>query len=185
MLFDDVIYEKNVIDHQICDDLVDWFEKNEDLQHQAMLKNTNTDQNEVDDSQLVATRAWGDQYVRDTIIKCIDRAFLDYRGTIGWPWQYNLESKDFSVRKYPKGKGFFNDHIDTATELTYDRLLAFILYLNTVDDGGETEFFYTGRKIKPVKGKILLFPCNYLFAHRGHVPMSNDKYIATSFIYRC
>ena len=56
------------------------------------------------------------------------------------------------------------------------------MYLNDVDVGGETEFPDWNIAVKPEKGKVLLFPCNYLFKHKGNVPISNEKYISTNFI---
>ena len=55
------------------------------------------------------------------------------------------------------------------THLTVGRLFA-VMYLNDVDVGGETEFPDWNIAVKPEKGKVLLFPCNYLFKHKGNVP---------------
>ena len=67
--------------------------------------------------------------------------------------------------------------------MTYNRLLAFILYLNDVEEGGETEFMTLNRLVKPETGKVLCFPCNFMFPHKGNIPLSNDKYIVTAFVY--
>ena len=55
------------------------------------------------------------------------------------------------------------------------------MYLNDVEIGGETEFPEWNIAVRPER-KVLLFPCNYLFKHKGNVPISNEKYIATNFI---
>lgn len=184
MFLDDCIFEEVVVSKEICNKLLEWFASNKHLQHQAMMKNTKTDRNQVDEKEKLAIQSWADEYAFSLIKESIDLALSGYRNNIGYPKNYNLVSKDYNVRVYPQGKGLFNDHIDTGTPQTFDRLLAFILYLNTVDRGGETEFLNTGRKIKPVKGKALIFPCNYLFPHRGNIPISENKYIATAFLYR-
>ena len=54
-------------------------------------------------------------------------------------------------------------------------------YLNTVSNGGETEFMQ-GAKIKPSTGKIILFPGAFPYLHRGLIPRSDDKYILSSWI---
>lgn len=51
----------------------------------------------------------------------------------------------------------------------------FILYLNNVDDGGETEFPFLNIKIKPKKGNILIFPHSEV--HRGLEIISDTKKI--------
>jgi len=55
-------------------------------------------------------------------------------------------------------------------------------YLNDVREGGETEFYYQGRKLKPNKGQLVFAPAGFTHTHKGHIPVSNDKYILTSWI---
>ncbi|WP_323845837.1 2OG-Fe(II) oxygenase [Microbulbifer magnicolonia] len=62
------------------------------------------------------------------------------------------------------------------------RVLLWMLYLNDVEEGGETEFRYQGAKIKPRRGSLVLSPCGFTHTHRGNVPLSGDKYILTSWI---
>ncbi len=65
---------------------------------------------------------------------------------------------------------------------TLHRALFFILYLNDVDEGGETAFFYQDRTVSPKKGRIVISPADFTHTHKGHVPASNDKLIATSWV---
>lgn len=84
-------------------------------------------------------------------------------------------------QKNEKGKGYFRWHSDTNILNDHRRVLAPIIYLNNVEEGGETSFKYQGIKIKPEQGKIVVFPCTWTFFHRGEIPISNDKYIVTTF----
>ena len=62
------------------------------------------------------------------------------------------------------------------------RNLTYLWYLNTVDQGGETEF-YDGTKISPERGKLLLFPATWTFYHRGRPPLGNkNKYVCTGWL---
>jgi hypothetical protein len=54
--------------------------------------------------------------------------------------------------------------------------------LNDVQDGGETIFMNC--KIKPKKGRLLIFPSTWTYIHGGNIPISNDKYILTGWYYR-
>ena len=58
--------------------------------------------------------------------------------------------------------------------------MAWMVYLNDVEEGGETEFLYQKLKVKPSKGTILIWPGCYTHLHRGNTPMTN-KYIATGW----
>ncbi|PKL74443.1 MAG: proline hydroxylase [Candidatus Melainabacteria bacterium HGW-Melainabacteria-1] len=62
------------------------------------------------------------------------------------------------------------------------RVLLFMYYLNDVREGGETEFYYQARKLKPVRGQLVFAPAGFTHTHKGHVPVSNDKYILTSWV---
>jgi quercetin dioxygenase-like cupin family protein len=57
-----------------------------------------------------------------------------------------------------------------------------MFYLNDVDEGGETEFYYQQQKVKPVKGRMVIAPAGFTHTHRGNKPESNDKYILTSWV---
>jgi hypothetical protein len=65
-------------------------------------------------------------------------------------------------------------------EDTYARLFTYLWYLNTVEEGGETEFL--DRKIKPVAGRLLLFPATWTYVHRGLAPKTGSKYICTGWM---
>ena len=72
--------------------------------------------------------------------------------------------------------GYHNDDV-----YTNKRLFSFVLYLNNVDVGGETKFLHQNISVKPIEGRLLIFPATYLHIHTGLPPISNNKYIITSF----
>jgi hypothetical protein len=95
-----------------------------------------------------------------------------------------LTTDCFMVQKYTKQQGRYIYHHDflSAWEEKKYRVVTFLWYLNTVEDGGETEFWGT-HTIKPETGKLLLFPASWAFPHRGKMPLSHDKYIITGWLY--
>lgn len=56
-----------------------------------------------------------------------------------------------------------------------------MLYLNTVEDGGGTEFKYINRVEKAEKGKMLIWPSDFTHTHRGVISPSEEKYIMTGW----
>ena len=62
------------------------------------------------------------------------------------------------------------------------RVATYIWYLNTVTEGGFTEFV-SGKKVQPEQGKLLLFPATWCFVHRGIAPVVGEKYICTGWVY--
>jgi hypothetical protein len=91
-----------------------------------------------------------------------------------------LFDSGFQIQKYKKNKGKYIWHNDAMSTTQYNRLFAFIWYLNDVTDGGET--YFLGGKVKPTTGKLLLFPTTWTYMHKGAVPISNDKYIITGWV---
>ena len=77
------------------------------------------------------------------------------------------------------GGGFHKWHYENT--LDKKRELTWTLYLNDVEEGGETEFLYQHTRIKAEKGLFTIFPANWTHTHRGNPPISNEKYIGTGW----
>jgi Rps23 Pro-64 3,4-dihydroxylase Tpa1-like proline 4-hydroxylase len=88
------------------------------------------------------------------------------------------------IQKYKSNKGRYVYHNDFSSESDQKRyrVLTYIYYLNDVDEGGETQF-WDNYKVKPQKGKLVLFPASWTYPHSGLMPISHDKYIITGWIY--
>jgi hypothetical protein len=95
--------------------------------------------------------------------------------------------KNYMIQKYDKGIGRYVYHNDFSCEHNSEqkiiyRVITFIWYLNDVNEGGETEF-WGQYKIKPERGKLIFFPASWTFPHCGKMPISDNKYIITGWIY--
>lgn len=93
-----------------------------------------------------------------------------------------LSVREFLMQKYKKNSGKYVYHNDFYMNNNSYRVITFIWYLNDVIEGGETEFC-NDCKIRPEKGKLLLFPATWTYSHRGNIPISNDKYIITGWFW--
>ena len=91
----------------------------------------------------------------------------------------DVKDLGYQVQKTVPGEEYVW-HQDSSAKDGYVRALTYIWYLNDVLEGGETEF-YDGTLIKPVQGRMVLFPSTWTFMHRGRTPASN-KYIATGWM---
>ncbi|WP_314442081.1 2OG-Fe(II) oxygenase [Massilia timonae] len=92
-----------------------------------------------------------------------------------------------NLQKYRQNSGGYHHwhseiYPQNASCDSLHRVLLWMFYLNDVEDGGETEFLYQGRKIAPKKGRLVIAPAGFTHTHRGNVARSGDKYIATSWI---
>ncbi len=100
---------------------------------------------------------------------------------------YRLD--DINMQHYRKGQGGYHHwhsehypHPTEASQKSLHRVLLWLIYLNDIEEGGETEFFYQQAKIKPTQGSLVLAPCGFTHTHRGHIPVSSDKYVLASWI---
>lgn len=96
---------------------------------------------------------------------------------------------NINLQKYDKGKGAYHHWHSEVYPKAGDkdrnalhRVLLFLYYLNDVEEGGETSFYYQEKSFKPKAGTLLIAPCGFTHTHKGHVPVSDDKYILTSWI---
>ena len=64
--------------------------------------------------------------------------------------------------------------------LSCPRFISFLWYLNDVEEGGQTLFH--GKEVKPKKGRLVIFPPLWLFPHMGTEPISNTKYVMSSYL---
>lgn len=113
-----------------------------------------------------------------------------------WDICYPLYAEKFSIlktaevhkiytvkiqRTKPK-EGYHVWHFEDAARAQRDRLLTFIVYLNDIEDGGETEFLYLSKRIKPVSGRVVIWPAGFTHTHRGNPPLKDTKYIITGWV---
>ena len=84
------------------------------------------------------------------------------------------------LQKTEPTQGYHMFHGENINWNVSDRTLAWMVYLNDVEEGGETEWLYQQRKIKPEKGTVVIWPGSFTHLHRGNPPMS-EKYIATGW----
>ena len=62
------------------------------------------------------------------------------------------------------------------------RFLVWMLYLNDIKEGGETEWFYYPKRIQPRAGDLVIWPAHFAHAHRGNPPLDKKKYVVTGWI---
>jgi len=119
-----------------------------------------------------------------------------YFNTGFWGVSYPLYAEKYSVlqtaaphkiytikiQKTVPGGGYHVWHHEDADRMHSQRVLTFILYLNDIDDGGETEFLYLSKRIQPKAGRMVVWPAGFTHTHRGNPPLKGGKYIITGWV---
>ena len=86
--------------------------------------------------------------------------------------QKTLPTEGYHVWHIEYGRGYDNE----------PRAFTWSIYLNDVEEGGETEFLYQSMRVKPKAGRIVIWPASFPYVHRGNSPLSGKKYIITSWM---
>ena len=86
------------------------------------------------------------------------------------------------IQKYKPSQGYHVWHCDAANIQTSRRMMVSTLYLNTVKNGGETEFLHQSMRVPAVQGTLALFPTTWTHPHRGNPPLEGNKYIMNSWL---
>lgn len=100
------------------------------------------------------------------------------------PWheqKNNFYISGINVQRTLPGEGYHAWHYEAADASSNDRFAVFTLYLNDVEDGGETEFLHQSVRVKPSMGELCFFPAQYTHIHRGNPPLKETKYIITGW----
>jgi len=177
----------NSLSTLLCDEIIELFEKSsakyDGVTIGGLNKNVkNTDELTIYKNDIKWSRIHNllekelTNNVKNYITKC--KLFLPD----GYPiFNSDLLIDTIQIQKYTKNIGKYIYHNDELIQDKKKRVLTFIWYLNDVLDGGETEFL--NFNIIPEAGKLFIFPSTWTYPHKANMPISNDKYIMTGWLY--
>jgi hypothetical protein len=95
----------------------------------------------------------------------------------------NFEFTCFKIQKTLPTQGYHLWHVERAPGFdNYRRGLAYTIYLNDIEEGGETEFLNQSVRVKPKKGRVVIWPAGFPYVHRGNPPLKDTNYILTSWM---
>ena len=98
-----------------------------------------------------------------------------------WPKTYRYEN--LRIKRFLCDTNQQHDtHVDVGNVDTAKRFLAFLVYLNDVEEGGETNFLGINKKLKPKRGRGIIFPPLWMVPHQGQPTISEDKYIFSTYL---
>lgn len=90
-------------------------------------------------------------------------------------------TKQLKMKRIEEGGGYHEWHYESLGNDT-TRKLVVQLYMNTIDEGGETEFLYQKKRVNARKNRLLVWPADWTHTHRGNTPLNGDKYILTTWL---
>ena len=199
----ELIFEiENSLSKEECENIIQFFEKNINRQYEGIVGTNKGKGTRVDksvkltvDMSLHACKDCSN--INDMLLYKVHEGLNKYIQHIDPSSNIYFFDKIFTnvtynsllIHKYLKNQGFFYYHNDFSIDPVENnndkfkyRILNYLFYLNDVDEGGETEFF-SNTTVKPTCGKLLFFPSEWFYPHKGCIPISNDKYVIAGWIY--
>ena len=177
-----------VSNDKLFENIINFFEKNNQLHSQGAIDSgINLTEKKTTDLTIDPVDLKNKDYsvfneYFDELFNCYD----DYKKQ--WPFiRENIKTLDipsFNVQRYLPGEHFSKMHTERSSTSTSHRLFAWMTYLNDLDEnaGGCTNFQHFGIKVKPEKGKTLIWPAEWTHAHSGEVLKKGKKYIITGWM---
>jgi len=205
--FEDYIIEyPNVISKDLCDEIIDRFEADENIQPGSSGTGVN-DTKISDDLPISCDSKWKD--IDDVLYKAFNPYFMDYMDLLCKDAYYSkpnmFHDRGYQIQRTTPG-GHYHWHDDASSEpvplpsfvhkesnyevaFVNNRIFTYILYLNDRTDqldNGKTQFFNCGisKSIISEPGKLLLFPASQFWTHRGEELTSGVKYLLTGWCCR-
>jgi predicted 2-oxoglutarate/Fe(II)-dependent dioxygenase YbiX len=177
------IYERpHALPDAFCDEVVRRFEAQPEYQRAGVIGQTGFQQEGIKrTTDLVVSDKpdWKD--VDQVFFRCVAAALHEFRETFPY-FKGPFKDLGYQVQRYREGE-YYHWHIDGGSHQFSQRQLVALWYLNDVPGpGGETEFLYQDVRVRPEKGKLVLFPPFWTHEHRATPVRSGVKYIATTWV---
>lgn len=175
--------ETYFVDKNLCDNLILFFNKNEyyKCHGEVGVKDGKKVDKSIKESTDVTfhndTKHKDIQYFFEVLSVCLKKYIEKYS------LNHKIKTEYCSViSMFPPLGGFKIPHYERTSIVNSKRQLVYMLYLNDVTDGGETEFIHQKIKMKAEKGKLVIWPSDFTHLHRGIVSPTQVKYIATGWL---
>lgn len=173
------IYDGNLTE-EFCELCIERFE-DDDRKHQGITgRGIRPDIKDSTDLLISRLPEWAEM---DAVFReALEEPVQDYFELLNEYTELIVDLRDsgYQIQRTSPSGGYIWHNDAFVYEDRFRRLFTYIWYLNTVEEGGETEFL--DQKIQPVAGRLLLFPATWTYLHRGLAPRTGLKYICTGWM---
>ena len=177
----------NIEQNALCDELVSFFAAHEEKQEPGQsdggvnLEAKNSTDITVNPRDLELPEYKSVKEYMDCLYAC----YVDYLKEFPFlaSTMPRTDIGSFNIQKYLPGGHFKLPHSERTSIENSFSVLAFMTYLNDVEDGGSTTFVHQNMEIQPERGKTLIWPAEWTHAHLGNIVNSGEKYIITGWMH--
>lgn len=177
-----VFAKPNALPTKLCEQMIQRFEAAKDEQYEGRIGQLiQKDRSIKRSTDLVISgkKHWKD--IDQALFRSLAVALREFRDHFPY-FKGSFKDMGYAIQRTQPGE-YYHWHIDGGSHEFSQRQLVAVWYLNSVEGpGGETEFLFQDIKIKPERGKLLLFPPFWTHEHRGITLQQGIKYIATTWV---
>ena len=177
----------NIEQNSLCDELVSFFAAHEEKQEPGQSAGgVNLEaKNSIDISVNPRDLDLPEYKPVKEYINCLYACYEDYLKEFPFlaSTMPQTDIGSFNIQKYLPGGHFKLPHTERTSIQNSFRVLAFMTYLNDVEDGGSTTFVHQNLEIQPERGKTLIWPAEWTHAHLGNIVTLGEKYIITGWMH--
>ena len=156
---------KNAISNEWCDKVINYFEDN--IEHAVPRNIEGGSSGGIrDNSNLLLDKILANEFT-ETFFKLFDLYTYKYPyfpspiTLTGYKLQKTLPTEGYHTWHVEHNEGYNNE----------PRAFVFSIYLNDVEEGGETEFLHFSKRVQPKTGRIVIWPAGFPYVHRGNPPL--------------
>ena len=182
---DHILRQKGVLSTEECNEIITFFETHPELHLEGTISGRGyTEHNKKKDTEIVFNTNADLLGISKFLSGCISQYKKEYPH-INKVYFWHM-SDTYKVQRYYPGEGYFDLHCentgqDFSEEGMGKRILAWMIYLNDVTDGGHTAFPAQNKKFQPRRGDVLIWPAYFTHPHQGIVSKTQTKYIVTGW----
>tara|TARA_B100000530_G_C15860319_1_gene449021 strand:- start:36 stop:1055 length:1020 start_codon:yes stop_codon:yes gene_type:complete len=177
------------IDKVLCNKIMDFFEANESL-HRTGSMGWNKGIVDTSHKDSIDLTIYPNQFnienykIFNPFFKMIEASYFDYiqKYELGVHLDFDVEISSSNIQKYNTGGHYKRVHCERGGIASLNKLLAWMTYLNDVEDGGETCFPIQQIEVNPQAGKTLIWPADWTHIHYANAVTKGNKYIITGWI---
>jgi len=174
----------NALGNLECDSIISWFENNKKLHKSGEIGTGFVNKNNKVSTDIPMNFLYQPENLNLIIFNAIANNIQKYRKTYPeideyvHPW---VLRPDWNIQKYLPKEGYFATHCETTCKENSYRVMAWMIYLNSVTDGGGTHFPQYSKTVTAEQGKLVIWPSYWTHLHHGVCSQTETKYIATGW----
>jgi len=120
------------------------------------------------------------EFTKDLIQGGLQRCFDAYTNEYDILQGMILRSTCMKIQKTKPGEGYHAWHCEQGNPEP-NRCLVWAIYLNDIEEAGETEFLYQKMRIPPKENTAIIWPAGFTHTHKGNTVLTEDKYNLTGW----